>query len=425
MTRAHIKTAGGTRRAYLAALLVCAATWMSVGFGSRGVTEDGPRVRALDPRGVPPALAGNARLRPAPARSTEAKVAGGATRAEIIGPGSLRRVITVRDADGVPCAGCAVWVTVAEDGIAGRPFASAVTDDAGRAELVGLVETRALRISVAPPEGAVRWARISETPWSLDDAQLTIPAGCTVEGRVVDADGRPFARAVVRITRPGEQRSLGIATNDEGRFQIAQLAAGPVLLAAETEDGTSPVVIVDVSSAKNDPVTLVVERRASLDVSIRGVPSGVVARAFLTVAGPVAEAEPAQQRIASPTGQVSFTGLDAASTYSVWVLADDLSGCAWVEQVTVRESPLMLDWTLGSSVTGRVSADASAESIAITLSGPGFRLSGHPRADGTFDLHPVPDGMWSLTVRDTMAPNTPAVAISVIAGRSYDVVIRR
>ncbi len=81
------------------------------------------------------------------------------------------------------------------------------------------------------------WRR-TESPQVFVDleaskAVLVLKEGITLQGRVIDRDGRPIAGAQVRTTPP--IRHAAATTDDRGRFELAHIAPGPIELAAQAK----------------------------------------------------------------------------------------------------------------------------------------------------------------------------------------------
>ena len=154
---------------------------------------------------------------------------------------------TIRDEQDQPIAGAQVRLGIPVSGNRkpGEPRVNlnnfrTQTDAEGRWKC-DLVPARLelLSITVEHPDYVVEhnpfWRR-TESPQAFADleagrAVLVLKEGLTLEGRVIDRDGRPIAWARVSPVFPN--RSAAATTDDRGRFEVAHIAPGPIELTVQ------------------------------------------------------------------------------------------------------------------------------------------------------------------------------------------------
>lgn len=96
---------------------------------------------------------------------------------------------------------------------------------------------------------------------------IELPA-TRVSGVVENGEGEPVDRALLTAFR--DDRMIAQAWGEEGRFEIIGLAPGPLEIRAESPEGFSALVEVEVDeSAPDEPVTLVVHPSVRLPVEVR------------------------------------------------------------------------------------------------------------------------------------------------------------
>lgn len=99
-----------------------------------------------------------------------------------------------------------------------------------------------------------------------------------VEGEVVDSEGRPTGRALVRVYEENAQRKTVTVTDEEGEFTFRGLKEGPIRLVAEKGSATSRPHRVELTEDVESPSQrLVLEERQAIhgrvvDPQGRGLP---------------------------------------------------------------------------------------------------------------------------------------------------------
>jgi protocatechuate 3,4-dioxygenase beta subunit len=256
---------------------------------------------------------------------------------------------------------------------------------------------------------------VSLAPGGTATLDVVMRAGGTLEGRVLDAGGKPVdgARIVLAATRGGLERVARTAS--DGSFGFAAVPSDVVLLVSPDDEG-SPV-----------------EMRAQVSIPEGGKRS-------LTLQLPAAR-DPLPVRVRDDRGypvataQITATSLDPASALRETVFSN-----AQGEAVLPRAKglPLRAEVTAPGHAPATLHGDASTASLDAVLS-PGESASGlvrstrgEPIADAEVVLYTdlgarrtrtSADGMFALT---DLAAGTARLAVRAVgfAGTSHDVAVQ-
>lgn len=169
-----------------------------------------------------------------------------------------RILVKVVDADGSIVRGARVEVSVAAkeqirwDMFAGfRGFADVITNTAGKAEILDLPDGRVTLTATKQGHAAARTAVDTQRAEKTShDVELRLRAAVTLAGRVVDADGKAVAGAVVQ-SLPGESADAGYmprvvdTTDKRGRFELEGLPAAMVRVTATAQGYQAASMEVD------------------------------------------------------------------------------------------------------------------------------------------------------------------------------------
>ena len=277
---------------------------------------------------------------------------------------TLRGTVT-RRRDGRPVEGAEVRALGIGTWSRGTPFGPVFTDPAGRYELGGLPPIE-LAVSAAAPGLAMPLGPADGTGWTSTSAALE--AGMTtvvdvalddapvVHGRVLDADGRSVAHAVVTVAPIDESlwRDLafperGDVTGDDGAFELDGLPKGAtvclqVTTSVDPEGFTNSFVV-----AEGGPI-----------IEIR-VPTARALRVVVT-----------RSHDGAPLPGAHVESLDGAVQASA-----DAHGVAWIAPFRRVRSTTLRVRSPGYA-TAVVSVDPEAREVAASL-GDGARLAGHVR----------------------------------------------
>jgi len=156
--------------------------------------------------------------------------------------------VTVVDEPGKPIAGASVHESGEDEPVV-------LTDDKGVAKLKGIRPGWVAVEASAPGYAPNTTITTLGSAGAAGKVQLTLRKGFAVAGKVVDADGRPIAKAKVRASAQtwgwGDQTGeLDVVTDDKGAFQIPALSAGTHTLSAVDGEhapaSSTPITIKDV-----------------------------------------------------------------------------------------------------------------------------------------------------------------------------------
>ncbi len=266
----------------------------------------------------------------------------------------------------------------------------AISDAAGVARLVGLVDGLRWRLEVRPPEDRLDLRYVQVEDWRPSDDAVVVTAALVVTGVVRDPRGRPVPGAHVTAAREGNDQG-SVKTRSDGTFSLGGLEEGEVVLRASLsgqEAGESPPVTA-VAGAEN--VTLVLDVGVDLAVAIAGWPAdenGVWG--WLYVSGGRERAA----RVLSD-GALTFRGVAASGSYSVYVRLEregEPPRIVWGADLRAGGEPARLALTTGLAVTGTVKVPAGAGEVSVSVGGEGFWANGTVDAEGKFTILALPPG---------------------------------
>lgn len=321
----------------------------------------------------------------------------------------------VVDADGRPLAGVEVR-RFARDPLIGR-FAmgdggepsTVVTGEDGRFVLADLQAGAVVDLVLDAPgytqETVAGVVAPTERPLLVE-----LLATATVSGRVVDGAGAGVAGATVQAMpdaagSPGRRRFDGrvavARTDDDGRFEIGEVAPGAVRLVA-TGNGyrSGEANGLEVSPGeRRDGIRIEIERGGSLAGRVlapdgQPVPGAVV----LVTANQLWGGFEART---DGDGRYRLVGLPEGV---LQVIAEHPDHVGAVREITAGDGEIQLDLHLGAGhpVSGRVIDEGGAPlpGARVSLSGDWMRQpprSATTRADGAFEIDGVAPGPWRIS----------------------------
>lgn len=344
------------------------------------------------------------RTPPAPprAKATIAVAESGAPEAREVA--AVRLVVTgvVLGEGDAPVAGARVRVA------GGAQMPDATSDEQGRYRLEGAPELAA--VIVASKEGYTE-ARVP-LPAAIGAADrrvdLRLLRAGPVTGVVLDADGKPAAKAFVSCDdRPG----LGGSTSPDGRFELPPEAAGCTAVATHASLG--PSESLRLQAARDN--TLRLGRGGGLAGTVldeRGMPvtSYLIAVESFQPSGDADAPTPAgkARKIEDPSGAFVWEGL-AAGRYVLTASADGRpparSDPATVEAGRTTHH-VRIQLARGATLSGTVTdletrgpvAGATVGLDAQTATGANSIAAVTTDASGAFDLVGVPPGPFSIKI---------------------------
>lgn len=159
--------------------------------------------------------------------------------------------------------------------------AKTTSDEKGEFTLVALPEGSHILASVDGEHTPSRSAPVTVGSQPVSGITITMKAGASLAGIVVDADGKPVPAAAVRVAGKGadmwwRQQMRQTTTDAEGKFALRGLARSPMQVRAESDAFASKVTDVDLTDrADVRDVKLVLDvsgRIAGVVVDDKGVP---------------------------------------------------------------------------------------------------------------------------------------------------------
>jgi hypothetical protein len=304
----------------------------------------------------------------------------------------------------------------------------------------------------ALPAGSFRFAathpdraRASSPLVTLDgrteqrDIVITLGAGATVRGRVVDAEQRPVPSARVRVgiaSRRGMiwEAPRQVYTDARGAFELRGLARRELAAVAMHEIGSSQLVEVDTSAGDVDGITLVIDVTgtiAGMVVDPQGNPlEGVQVSAGPNFRDPGAMTDFTQfrlrgmpQELTDSGGRFTLAGLAPGSYMVNAARGQSLTrGRRGATEGTVAETGtqnLKIVLQPEGGVRGKIAfADGTAPPL-FTLQ-VGFAQQSFSGGRGEFELDALPPRSYELSVR---GPTFQARALDIVVepGKVADV----
>ncbi|MEQ8763991.1 MAG: carboxypeptidase regulatory-like domain-containing protein [Planctomycetota bacterium] len=145
----------------------------------------------------------------------------------VLQPGS-RLAGRVVDPSGEPVSGARLTTKTGMERYMSAFDASgnASTDEQGRFEMAGL-SPGTITVSVSHPDFAGASRRYTlETAQVIDDVEIVLSTGGTIEGRLIDASGKPASGQMVFATQPGRVDFKRATSDEDGYFLLTGLTAG-------------------------------------------------------------------------------------------------------------------------------------------------------------------------------------------------------
>jgi len=265
---------------------------------------------------------------------------------------------------------------------------------------------------------------------------VTVPAGATLAGIVVDADGKPAAGARVQVQVKTDGMRWGgarqVYTSDQGRFAMKNLPAKTVEAVALHERGSSESLEVALAAAAPAEVTLELSNTgviAGVVVDEAGEPiEGAQVSGWPSFGGRRGRRGPGRfggsEELSDAGGRFVLRGL-SEGTYSLRASPPGSSGMGrlWFRDsvdAEVGDQNVRLVLPADGAVKGKV-AFADGEAPEAFTVGVGF---GAPTPfvsrDGSFTLGDLPPRKYSFAVRGIGFDDKRVGEISVEAGKTTD-----
>ncbi len=315
-------------------------------------------------------------------------------------------------------------VSAAWPALGGRAagYANAAVGPGGHFRLDGIPSGARVRVELRPSAGgngepARPGVLVEDVLAGTQDLELRVPIGVSIQGVLLEADGRPVPAAwihAVAVEGPDSQR---VRTDPEGRWVCAGLAPGTyrvAVLPAEGELNADPVEVVAPAS----------------DVRLVRPPSTVLRGRIEGPAGPgeapwVVRVRAGETRTvghvrAEADGTFRFTAVPRGVRLTVWAMRAGDDRYAILEGVLPGPESVVLRPRSGLTITGRVEG-ATEQSAIVWIDLWLWGGTVHTDAAGRFELRGVPPGRHTVMARGGAAEDP--VPLQVEAGAN-DVVLR-
>lgn len=354
-----------------------------------------------------------------------------------LGPPGGRITVLVRDERGEPMRDALVLVGDAMDATPLQMADGAAplrtppwrlrTDDDGRAT-TGAVAPGPQPVFVRAPGCAPSLTTVRVVGGMPNPTTIVLQRGARVHGLVVDSEDRALAQAtiVARSAAPGGD--LDTVTADDGTFVFEALPPGELVLAARANGRLPATVCVDAGPDDAAPIVLRLARARALTGRIDGLPPPDAAtstnvRARIRASWPASALHPEPlQAMVDEAGTFAIDGAPPGRPSLVVQLRGEPlwrpldAFVQWDEdRVHVR---LPAHFAADAFVRGTLRRDdgtpiASAR-LFVHQDRRRWQEIGQSRADGSFQLGPLPAGDYALYA-ETTQPAAPTVRSPVFA----------
>ena len=270
--------------------------------------------------------------------------------------------------------------------------------------------------------------------------EITLATASSIRGRVVAPDGGAVAGVTVEAwTVDVASRSLSRTTppaatatsDDDGTFELAELARQPHTIRAASPAGWHPALVVD---APGDDVVIALHPGGEVSGQVVDGSGGAVAGATVEIRSLIKGSESGFQRqvVADPAGRFAVTAvppgeleLTAASTQE--------GGARTSQYVTVRDvasSPVTLRLAGRLALTGRVRTRSGQPVAAATVvaypaeqqNRPPIVFRGQTDGEGRFELGNLEAGVFRVTSHTESSAQAEPV-VGEAGGPSVELVV--
>lgn len=325
------------------------------------------------------------------AASALATAGGPEVTIRLASPDTSYATVQVLDPDGRPVKGARVSAT---------EKARDLTDSDGRARLPGIDDDVPRTLKMVPPPSREDLRATYLERWSRRQGTVRMERGYSIRGRVVDTEGRPVAKAAIRVAPDPAPPMFSEAqpadvTDASGAFVVRMRRADDtVRLYARPEWIPDPAADSPREEARSGAgdVVLVVDRGLDLVVDVPDEDAAATAYAQREGEGesPPIHGEKVMR------GSARLAGLRRDATYAVFVCSEDRSACARL--VGVRPSLGRVSVTLAPSLSieGRVTSAEPLHDPHVAVASPGVRFDARSAPDGGFRFEGLPPGTHRL-----------------------------
>ncbi len=218
-----------------------------------------------------------------------------------------------------------------------------------------------------------------------------------LRGSVLEAEGAPSPKAIVRFTIPGQPASSLVTADNDGRFAIAYPTWNPGSMTLVAQNG-GRTAQREVDASAGD-VTLTLQPAATISVRVRlsgEVPSnGFIVRTMVQSERRMATVRPTERRFPQPSFEI--VDCEPGPTEVAVRTEDGRTGSTTLSVRSGETNTVEVQLTGEASIAGRFVDSATKKPIAdvgATLGGPWARSD----ADGRWQIQNVVPGARTLRV---------------------------
>jgi hypothetical protein len=292
--------------------------------------------------------------------------------------------LRVVDPAGAPIVGAEVSVHHRSGGT----LCSEVTGAGGDALLAGLDPDGRYALWVHPPAMRGDVAPLRVPAWRPSAGPLGLPAAAPRRGRVLDVRGRPVAGCRVHAGADGIEEFAD--TDADGRFSIARLPPGRVLLVARAN--LVPRLVSRVTAHDGLDVDLVVVPARTVRLRLTGREAWP--EHGLDLVHPALR--PASLRSGLASDGTAHFRVHPEERYGFYAWFRDQDQVAWHEVVPGGPDTVEVPLRPALSIRGRVTPVAPGERIDVAIDERGVHASAVADPGGEFVLRGLPPGRYTV-----------------------------
>lgn len=309
------------------------------------------------------------------------------------------------------------------------------SDDDGRFELPAVPSGNVQLLAVHDEHAASTSERFDVGDSAIQDVEIALKRGASVQGRVINTQGEAVAWATVRVRNTADSFGRGQSVNrqmiadEDGTFTIKGLPREELVLFGSSEEASSQSVQVDL---RNKGDAQKIELLLDVDGTIEGIVTdehgAAVAEAQILAYPDFWEgADMKELRVRGPAfaisdgdGRFTIRGLPD-SKYKINASRGKAMGRGGMQGVSAKtgDREVKVELATPATIVGKiVASNGSTPELATVSIGWGNSV---PVTKGKFEISEVAPGTHDLTVRGPDFATTVRSKIEVAAGEKHDV----